>query len=268
MEKNQYKSAIKLIQVRYSYLELTFEQAQKVHSFENDHSCPPYFSMWEEWDFEFDSFKEILSEKQFNKYQKNLKEVIELNEKQLAQQDKNFIQQIKYNTEILKHLKKTVLPTLFRNTGFPLDMWLTGLTKHQSKIDFLKASYNEYLIQSRKEIVVNHYRYNRRFKPNELKNSLLQYEISCVWPNYFQFKLQMDEPTKASKDYLFKNLKNYFKPVDDHIKKKFKESKKYTDKLNKKYFGEPQGWHTKIKHIPDEELENNLMTFLLLNNKY
>lgn len=88
-----------VIKLRYEALNLTDEQAGLVHQYEQDKQglfTAPSFSMWEEWDFEWATFREFLSEDQFALYEEQVQEERGGFEKELQARDGQEQHEIDY----------------------------------------------------------------------------------------------------------------------------------------------------------------------------
>jgi len=91
------------------------------------------------------------------------------------------------------------------------------------------------LNDTKKSILVSHFRHYRLFKPNELKVSLLQHKLSYLWPDYISFKHSMDEATRAVDSYIKNKVKQFPETTEDFVAKKFAELKEFNDTNYKKY---------------------------------
>ncbi|MCH5691065.1 hypothetical protein LWM68_46690 [Niabella sp. W65] len=78
---------------------------------------------------------------------------------------------------------------------------------YEEKIKYLKASYRFFLSETRKEILTQHFRHNRDYAPNQLKNELVRHRLSYILPGVSDFKRNADEPTLAMAHYLIAKLK-------------------------------------------------------------
>ena len=267
MTNEEYQWHINLIKDRYNALNLTFEQAEKIYTYEKDKdifSEKSIFSAWEEWDYELTIFRDILNAEQFNNYEVSLKEIIKHYEQTLIQQDKEDTNEILYFEELINYYETRFLPDIF-NTSI---LRFSFLQNDKSKIEYLKTEYNRFLNDTKKELLSNHFRYNRTFKPNELKVALLRHKLSYYIPNYNHFKYMMDEPTKAVALYLYSKLQNLPENIEEIINRKFHELKEFCNELYKKHYTNSEGWHVVIaKNSAEEEKEFRIMTYLLLDEQ-
>lgn len=266
MTQDLYKWEIKSIKQRYHILNLSLKQAKAIHIYEKERDNPSdkcHFSTWEEWDYEYTVFKEILNAEQFKIYDINLRQIIQRHGKTLTEEDKGKFNDIKYHTELNKYYEEKVLPSFFTR---PLIFMFSVLTNDKPKIDYLKSEYKKFLSNSKKELLTNHFRFYRTFQPNALKVSLLHHQLSCLWPNYFSFKFKMDEPTKAVGNYLKNRISHISAKDVEIVKNKLEEIKKFNELNFRKYYAESKGWYVVVgKMTPEEEMEYGLMSLLLLD---
>ena len=270
MTPEDYQWHINLVKDRHHDLSLTFEQAEQVYKFEENktnYSEKYYFSAWEEWDYELSTFKKILDLKQFSIFEQYLKEAVESYQQSLIEQDTENLKEIEFNKETIKYYEEQFLPDFFKDPVLYTFKWLST---DSAKIDFLKAEYKKFLDNSKKRILTDHFRHNRTFKPNQLEVSLLRHKLSYLWADYYSFKAQMDDPTKAVAKYLNQKLKYFQEKYDEFIESKL-EALRVFNKVNfDKYHGECRGgWHTVIvgQTSPDEEREYRVMCLLLLDRE-
>jgi len=262
---------LKTVQERYKAtcdLVLTVDQAKRIHKYEKDrdtHSDKHYFSVWEEWDFELTTFKQILNEEQLGKYETLLKENISRYEQSLIKLDGERSNEIIYHEELTNFYETKFLPDFFKD---PLLMVFVHLGPYKIKLDFLKAEYKQFLNDTKKEILTTHFRHHRTFKPNELTISLLRHKRSYFFPDYKYFKHQMDEPTKAVANYLKSKFRYLPQEIDELLTRKLNELKQFHETNFKQYLGDTKGWHVPMKQASDEEeIEHRTMTFLLLDEE-
>ncbi len=265
MTPEEYQWHINLVKDRYHALDLTFEQAKKIFEYEQDkntYSEKHFFSQWEEWDYELVTFKEILDAGQFKKYEKFLNKNILRYEKSLMEQDNEKHKEVAYYEEQINFYETKLLPDFFQDRVLHLGFFLYD----KAKIEYLKAEYARFLIDTKKEILTSHFRNSRTFEPNKLKVALLRHKLLFIFPNYSYFKHQMDEPTKAIVHFL--NSKFFCLPenIEKLLTRKLNELKEFNEELFKKYYGDTSGWHVVIgKKSDEEDREHRIMTFLLLD---
>jgi hypothetical protein len=267
MTHEEYQWYVNLVQDRYQYLNLTFEQAEKIYKYEQDkdtYSEKHFFSIWEEWDYELTTFSEILNDDQLVNYQTFIKEIIQRYGQSLIEQDGKKANEIAFNEDLINFYETQFLPDFFKNPflGFG---WLSI---DRAKIEYLRTEYKRFLNDSKKAILTSHFRHNRTFMPNELKASLLRHKLSYILPDYTSFKHKMDEPTKAIAQYLQKKLRYLPDEMEELLTRKFQELKEFNDGNFKKHHGDIGGWHVVYGHMtPEEEKEHRTMTILLLDKE-
>ena len=268
MTPEDYKWHINLVKDRHHALDLSFEQAEQIYQYEQDkdtYSQKHYFSVWEEWDYEISSFRQILTAKQLEGYEEYMNQNIKRHEQWLIEQDKEGTNEIAYNQELLTYYENEFLPDLFKDTfifSFP------KLHTDKIKIEFLKSEYRVFLNDRKKQILTEHFRHNRLFKPNELKAALLRHKLSYLWPDYSFFKHSCDEATRAVIDYVKKTIKQFPEQTEKLLSKKIDELKIFNDENFKKYHSDTRGWHVIVGQLTaEEEKEHRVMTLLLLDNE-
>ncbi|RPD43408.1 hypothetical protein [Paracnuella aquatica] len=258
---------VDLVRDRYQYLNLSYEQAEKVHMFEQDkdiYSDKHYFTAWEEWDFEATAFQDILNEEQFATYNAVLNETIQRYEKGLIEQDNQDLRESAFYEDLYNYYQQHFVPDFFMGPFLGL-IWLPVDT---TKIDFLRAEYKYFLNDSKKELLTSHFRHNRRFKPNQLKGSLLRHKVACIFPDYHSFKHRMDEPTKATSQYLKAKILQLPEETENLVNRKFNELREFMEANFTKHYGDIRGWHIAVGHFSqEEEREHRVMSLLLLDRK-
>lgn len=266
MTPEEYQRQINLVKDRHHALDLTFEQAEKIFKYEQDkdtYSAKHIFSEWEEWDYELTTFKEILNAKQFNNYENFLKETIHRYEKCLIEQDNKGGKDIAYYEEYINFYETQFLPDFFKDPYLRLGI----LSAEKTKIEYLRAEYKRFLNDTKKELLVIHFRHNRIFKPNELKVTLLRHKLSYIFPNYSYFKPQMDKPTKAIAYYLSSQLRYLPDHIEELLTKKFGELKNFNERIFNKYYSNT-AWQVVFgKQTAEEEEEYRRMALLLLDEE-
>jgi len=271
MTPENYQWLVNLVRDRYQYLNLTYEQAEKVYKYEQErdtYSEKHYFSAWEEWDYELTVFNEILNDVQFKDYKTWLNENIKRYEQSLIDQDTEKANEIFYYEEQINFYETQFLPDFFKE-GL-LTVRITLNLNDKTKVEYLRAEYKRFLNDTKKVILTSHFRHNRTLQPNQLKISLLRHELSYMLPNYIAFKHQMDEPTKAVALFLEAKLGYFSDKFEELLAPKFKELNDFHDTLFKKYYSNTGGWTIIIERSTDEEeMQHRIMTVLLLDeNKY
>jgi len=179
MTPEEYQWYVNLVRDRNQYLNLTFEQAERVYKYEQDkdtYSEKHFFSVWEEWDYELTTFREILHDDQLKNYETFLRENIQRYEQSLIEQDGEKANEIAHNEELINFYETQFLPDFFKDP-FLRFCWLSI---DRAKIEYLRKEYKRFLNDTKKSILTSHFRHNRTFKPNELKASLLRLKLSYI----------------------------------------------------------------------------------------
>jgi hypothetical protein len=258
MTPEDYQWHINLVKDRNHALNLTFEQAEQVYKFEEEKSIyseKHYFSTWEELDYELSTFRKILNPEQFAIFEQNVKETVENYQQSLIEQDMVNLKEIEFHKETIKYYEAQFLPEFFKD---PVLYGFQWLWKDKAKIDFLKAEYKKFLNDSKKRILTDHFRHRRTFSPNELDVALLRHKVSYLWPDYYSFKVQMDEPTNAVAEYLRQKLTYFLEKYDEFILSQLQALQAFNNETYDKYHEERGGgWHITIesKTSPEEERE-------------
>ena len=244
---------------------ISFEQAELIYNQENQvSSTKHYFSVWEEVDFELSYLEEILDSSQLKRFSDLKKEGIKRFEERLVEQDKAIVTHLNISKDTFTYYKDKLLPSLFAD----YNLFLFG-DFERSKTNYLKAEYKKYLENRKKEIYLGHFRNCRTFQPNLLKLSLLNHQLSCLFPDYCLFKEHMDEPTKFIRNYLIEKLKYYSYSIDNKLKAILQELRDFNAEVGKKYLGEVRGWHSDYTPSEEQEKEYRLMCMVLLDkNQY
>jgi hypothetical protein len=265
MHSNDHNWNINRIKDAHSFLELTDEQAEQVFLFEQNngpHQGKTFFTNWEQWDYEFHFFSQILDKKQLAKFSKKQKKRISWHEKGLAEQlEEASLKRIEYTTEIITYYEQQLLPGIF---GSPIQLGFGPFYHENSKVDFLRIEYKKFLAESRRELLINHFKHYRTHSPITLKATLLNHKISYLWPDYHFFKRRMDEPTKATASFLEKELIFLPRETDLFLQNRLKEASAFFEGLSKKYYSD-YPVYTYGQLSPKEEMEERLMTLLLVD---
>lgn len=265
MHSDDHKWNINIIKDHYSFLELTDEQAAQVFLFETNngpHQGKTFFTDWEQWDYEFHFFSQILDKSQISKFIQKQKKRIRWHEKGLKEQlEEDSLKRMDYTTEIITYYEQQLLPGIFSSAihlGF-------GPSYHEhSKVDFLKAEYKKFLQESRRELLINHFKYYRTHCPITLKATLLNHKIAYLWPDYRSFKYSADEPTKATAAFLETQLIYLPKEADEFLQTKLKDASAFFEDLGKRYYPDFPVY-TYGESSPKEEMQERLMTLILLD---
>lgn len=265
----EYKWNVELVQDRYQYLSLSYEQAEQIYFHEQNtgiHDGVHYFSPWEEWDYEQTVFRDILDNEQFGIYKARLDNAVKIHDDGLLDSDANDTTAINYYSEMITHYEDTLLPQIVNHFALQHGFLLKEI---QSKIDFLKAEYRKFLAQYRREVIISHIRYYRTFCPNKLKGHLLAHKLLYLIPDVFSFKGKMDEATKSA--FMFVKEKSYLIPDDVYKswKERLQELSSFHKSMHKKHYPEPTTWFFYGQLPAEEEKKEEIISLLLLDkDKY
>lgn len=255
---------VDVIQKRYRTthkLNLTIDQAEQVYRYERLRDTPSdkhYFSRWEEFDFEFAIFQNILTPEQFEAYKAKHQEQIHFNEQQLVQQDREYAKNFEAAKDLLHYYESQLLPGLKRQR---MGIW-PAFIHEREKVDYLKAEYKKYLNDRKKFILVHHFRHSKTLQPLRLQFSLLHHKRMYLLPDYNLFRTSMEAPTSVIADYLESKLKRRTEIIAEALKDPLQALKEFRKANTAKHFGEIRGWHAAAANE-----EDNLMFILLLDNE-
>lgn len=259
---------IEALQTRYKAMngiELTKDQAEKVFIYEqekNAGSSKYYFSTWEELDYEEVKFKEILTSSQFQSYISKRPSQLKQIEKSLIENDKQYLSQLIAAEKKLDYYKNILVPSLRKD----LRLFYTAFDSEREKVDFLKSEYKKYLMNAKKQILVDHFRQSKTFQPIVLKLNLLRHEEKCLLPDYLAFKGTFDKPTKAVADFLLEKVLRISKNLSDAMKQTMNDLELFNINNTEKYIDELKGWHTTVNI--DNENEELMFVVLFDTEKY
>lgn len=268
MSPEEYDWHVKLVQERYGSLKVSYEQAEKIMDFENPntkYSLKHSFSSWEEWEYEYYIFKKILKPKQFSIYKKEYDSRIKNLEKSYKKGDAIYKDQVEYQQAILEFSRTTFWPDLYK------DLFLFRLMEADHlklQRDYLKAVYKEYLKDLKIQLLSYHFREYKQTQPTHLKLTMLRFESSHLWPDYFSFEHTLDEPTKSIANILANMKIKFPDETESLIAKKIADQQIFVEALNKKYFKNRGGWTINIADDWDEfEKRKHIIMPLLLADK-
>lgn len=259
---------VKSLQSRYKEtmsIELTDTQAEKVLLYEEEKgsgSSSYFFSAWEELDYEQDTFQKILTPAQFENYLSGKPGRLKQIEESLIDHDQQYLPQLNAADDRIAYYQETLIPALRKD----LQLFSSIFSYEREKVDFLKSEYKKYLADSKKRMLVKHYRHNRTFQPTVLKVSLLLHKQACLYPDYFAFKSTMAVPTKAVADYLFERLLRIAENLQDALKDTIDKFKDFNTSNTAKHLGELKGWHAVLP--ANNSMEGLMFTILFDPEKY
>ncbi|SIN68629.1 hypothetical protein [Chitinophaga niabensis] len=262
---------LQMVQSRYHAYNLSFEQAEAVYRFEQERdahalSWKHFFSQWEEWDFEMATFREILKEEQLALYLSNHEVEVKAYEKELIEQDNSEMQvkQLTYTARMLAYYKDELIPGLQKKEEVRRYVSIACMGE-KNKLNYLQEELKKYLPGVRKEILINHFRQYKTFRPNELKHALLRHSINDVWPDYEKFYQSMDAPTRAIADFLESKVTGYFRDIKKLLEQSIKDRQHFADSLYKEFYSNEGGWHVYRETTPEKELKTFCMSILLIS---
>jgi len=266
MNNQEYQWEIDLIIGRYGYLNLSFEQAEHIYKYEKEnliYSEKHFFSIWEDDDYQFWIFKHFLTGEQLVEYKKRRQENARSRPESIAEADSYYIRQIDHNQELLELYQVHFWKPFFAD---PFIYKAVGMF-YEEKIKYLKASYRFFLSETRKEILTQHFRHNRDYAPNQLKNELVRHRLSYILPGVSDFKRNADEPTLAMAHYLIAKLKQLPEDAESFLTNSFAVMKPLAEQLMKKYYNDyPGGWHVITRSsTKEEQKEERLLLWLLMD---
>lgn len=222
MTPEDYKWTIRLVKDRHHQFKLTFEQAEKVYQFEKEkdlYSSEHYFSVWEEYDYMLDNYQKFLNEKQLKKFLAWHKDNVKRHEKFLIEGDKEQAKHIDYYNELLEFYEQHFFPNFFKEKFLAQTVLLSF---EKAKVEFLKKEYKAFLDSQKIGIISSHYRHSRLYQPNTLKVALSRHKLYYIIPRFSFFKTKMDEPTKATADFLLNKFQPILEQHQDFLNKKQK----------------------------------------------
>lgn len=269
MSPEEYDWQVKLVQDRYSRYKISYEQAEKVFRFENQNRIYSYehsFTDWEEWDYEYYFFQQILNSRQFSIYKNEFATRIRRHEKSLKEHDKQNTDLIEYEQGIVDYYRNKFWPDLYKDQFiFPYP----ELDYLKIQRDYLKAAYKNYLNDLRVQMISQHFREYKQTQPNKLKCTILRLENYHLWPNFYLFEESLDEPGKAIADYLGKKITQFPPETEKLVTKKTTESKFFFEKLHKKYIENTKKGYAIIigKEMSEKEQKRYLIMTLILGDK-
>jgi hypothetical protein len=266
MASQEYKWHIGTIQNRYHFLNLDFQQAEKIYSYElMKDSFNGSLSPWEAWDYETTVFTDILSEQQLIEYKRYNGNIVAQYKEDLVDADQWKLAEIEGLEERKQFYVNTFLPPLFKDFE---SIFSGRLIDNQSKIAFLKDEYAKFLAKSRGEAIAEHFRFNRTFMPNGLKTIILDHRLRCIMPAYLSFKRQMDPPTKKTGNFLMQQLDTLSDETENLLTSKLNELHEFSlAQVTKRYNESNLGSIWIAERTPAKEKENLVMSLLLFDEK-
>lgn len=233
---------IRATRARLEYLNLTYVQAEKVYLFEEGkrgNIGSSYLTVWEELDYDWTFYKEILDKVQWEAFQEFYQKTLAYLEKTDREADQTKQVDIAYYQELVQYYEKDFLPWFFKHPGSQMG----GLLFQSTKLPYLKSEYKNFLIDTKTKILTEHFRSYKSFKPNELKAKLLMHQLDYLLPDYVAFERKMDKPTLAIAKFLKDWVKSLPEDILDPIDEKFQGLHEFKTTAFQKHFGKISGWH-------------------------
>ncbi|HXO76680.1 MAG TPA: hypothetical protein VN824_15615 [Puia sp.] len=259
------KWEIEMIRKRDRELGLSPAQAEKIWHFENDdkglHPPGDHFSFWEEWDYKYDFYRDILSAEQLVIYQDQTAMAIKLYEDSLIKRDEDLQDRLAFMEEWVEWLKEFRVRFLRESlsTGIPVYF-------HRAKAEYLAAEYRQFLIRSKKKALINHYRHHRLFAPNTLRHAMLYQEVMSIWPSYSIFFETADAAVRAVGSFLLDHYSTMIRENAGFFQQISAELEQKQIELTQKHIPQKSrgGWHITISPKYPINLEEEGMMSLII----
>ena len=140
---------------------------------------------------------------------------------------------IAYYQELIQYYEKEFLPWFFKHSGSQLG----GLLFKSTKLLYLKSEYQNFLLDTKGEILALHFRVHKTFKSPELKANLLRHQLAYLLPDYVTLEPKMNKPTLAVAKHLESWVKSLSPDILDLIDEKFKVWNEFDSTAFKKHLG-------------------------------
>jgi hypothetical protein len=257
--------------IRNYITDLTKDQALKLYQYEQDinnrESKTYSFSFWEEMDFKWASFKEILTSEQFADYESFHKETVAKYGKQLYEVDSMLIGNIEYEREWVAYHEQVFYKSFFVDRNF---FDFLRINRVDSRIELLKIEYQKYLKITRKNIIVSHFRYSRVFEPNSLKLKSLSLLTQHFWPCYACFIDEASPETMALANAIYYEFNFLYIQKKEFLEQQLSERQNfYNNILQRKHSAqECQNYLQKLKEWesgPENSDKYKFMSLLLMD---
>jgi len=244
MDKGEYQWLVELVQDRYEYLSLTFEQAEHVYRYEQIIAEPAgteFLTRWEELDFELATMRQILSAEQFTLFLVSHSEALDFHIEQLRKTDNDEKGKLAYYQDELRYYQETAVPRLLKEIKI---LPAIVLDSGRHRLQFVQEQYNWHLRKQWKSIVAQHYREYRSFGPHAFELLRVQHELSVVWPDYGSFMIEVDKPARALIKAVLKDTDYVFEMYEAALKEQEQDIAAFHRKLWKQHFGPypPRGY--------------------------
>ncbi|BAU53438.1 hypothetical protein [Mucilaginibacter gotjawali] len=267
MDDQNKRHRVNWIFTRWSHLNLMLEQAQKIAYFDREQRAgvlSSNLSYWERWDYEFYIFGSILNPDQLALYVYERDKKINEYEQSLIDDDNlnSTLKEIERDEEEIKYLEYNFLPAILMK----FNNHLSVRDPQNTKYDFLKAEYKSYLDEKHRTIIANHFRHRRGFQPNTLKRRLLKHTNEAMFPQFSEFKKEMDDITKSVVDFL-KGQGEHFDHNKEEISSILADLRAFREKAWDNYVKSENPVFYAFSVLDDkrsEEEQNNDLYFSLL----
>ncbi|SDL22057.1 hypothetical protein [Siphonobacter aquaeclarae] len=224
MTEEERISQIKGYQERQPELALTFTQAKFL--FENDANIRfrvVPFSTWELLDYEYEIYRQILSDSQFELFETGWKERQQQTKVFIAGSDERESEwEMGYFADLLRYREDHFWPEIKQIPFFRV----TWPLFEEEKTTLLRASYRRYLEETIAERIARHFRDFRRFAPLRLRLVEVKNDLERLQPHYGAFYRRSDEAVRAVFDFLRKQIESWDEeslPELDQVIQKWEE---------------------------------------------
>lgn len=253
MDQHDLRENLKRIRAHYPDLGLSDDQAVKMMELEDSIKGRhlglgvrgDHFSFWERQDYELDEVRAFLTEGQLTLFTKMQQEAASEQEKFMREQDTMQAKEVALNEEYIAWLREQFLPKVLRELIHVPILFIM----EREKVAFLRAEYRNFVVVSKRNALVRHYRQSRGFEPNGLRLALLYQEQKALLPDYLSFMREADEAVRSVGNFLVEKYSGYAEHGAEFFKQKAEEISKQYAEMRLRRIGEREisGWHTTIK---------------------
>lgn len=230
MESKQYIQSVQSVQNTYSFLRLTFEQAENVYNLIKDGI--DFNSVYERADFTELLFKDFLSEEQYLLLQKVNQSMIQDAFPNMALRSIDYLKEVEVYNNIFNFQKK-LSDKILNEKKYEQLLEINSNKEAMLHIENVKGCYQKFLANGRKNIISDHIRTSRKNHVARLKSSLAKHRIFYAWPSLYFFQPQ-DYGVGVSYEYLENYVKTLLSSLKDLVMKIFNELNSFisTQKIN------------------------------------
>jgi hypothetical protein len=254
---------VNLVKDRFTYLDLSFEQAERIHAFEQEpqvFEIGIHFSDWETYDYGWYRMSKILREDQLKRYESFIGEAMVRHHEGLRKADAEKATHLLYRQKALAYIHENQFLGLHEEL-ITRNHLMMGV---QTKVDYLKAEYSRYLSVQRKRIITEHFRHYRRTSPNELEIKLLLLDEQHIWPNYFAFKDAADAITMQMLGQLIDRFNRFPKEWINKVKTKKEIANAHLGLLFEQLMDPTPNAYIVSAKETEKEMYDSLIFFLIL----